>query len=115
MRFRPDDHYCKPTVARAKKVSNLVLKVKRKRRPKAGDTTGNGADQEAEAMEVEGGSDQPAATSGDGGDPELEYSAEVVGIVNTSYVFPGTYLDQVVSSQATRYSLALSVCLTYRA
>ena len=69
MRFRPEDCYSKPTVARKNKVSNLVLKVKqRKIRKEVGAETVSG--------EV-------------GGESEYQYSTELLGVVNSSYQFPG--------------------------
>lgn len=75
MRFRPEDQYSKPTVARAEKVSNLVLRVKRRRKKSGSMSNGDAS--------VEG-----AVGRSDGGD-EWEYSAELLGVVNTTYRFPG--------------------------
>ena len=71
MRFRPEDCYSKPAVARKSRVSNLVLKVKRRKRRK-----------EVGAETVEGG----------GGESEYQYSAELLGVVNSSYQFPGVFI-----------------------
>ncbi|XP_064395754.1 general transcription factor 3C polypeptide 5-like isoform X2 [Halichondria panicea] len=40
MRFRPEDRYCKPALAREDKVTNLVLRVRRRRRQ--GESNGRG-------------------------------------------------------------------------
>ena len=85
MRFRPDDQYCKPAVARPNKTSCLLLKVKRKRRSKdegeddvvqEGDKTGQLSQSGLEAPQ-------------DCTKKEYSYSAKLVGIVNTVYQFPG--------------------------
>ncbi len=60
MRYRPEDRYCKPTVAREEKVTNLVLKVRRRK-----------------------------AQTDDGAERKHEYSVELLGIANENYHFPG--------------------------
>ena len=64
MRFRPEDQYCKPSIARSNKTSNLVLKMKRRRiKTKLEDgKTGGGEEvsekrkeDDGEAMEVGSG------------------------------------------------------------
>lgn len=68
MRFRPEDRYCKPAVAREEKVTSLVLKVKRRK-----------------------------AKSDDGVGRIDEYSVELLGIANKNYHFPGRYCMNVSS------------------
>ena len=92
--MRPEDIYCKPVFSRATKVSNLVLRVKKRRRR----TLGRGEDGGVREGEREGereGGQTLLATPGEmmqEGEPktEYEYSAEVLGVVNTSYTFSGT-------------------------
>ncbi len=62
MRFRPEDRYCKPALAREDKVTNLVLRVRRRRRQ--GESNGGG---------------------------DYEYSTELMGIANKSFHFPGSH------------------------
>jgi hypothetical protein len=104
MRFRPEDQYCKPSIARSNKTSNLLLKVKRRRvktKIEDGKSTGDGEgvgekrrEGEEEAMEV--GSSGTAAKEiahgseeDSGGQEEYKYSMELLGIVNTTYQFSG--------------------------
>ena len=83
MRFRPDDQYCTPTVARAEKVSNLILKVKRRKKKSV--SISNGVTKgDVNSMDVEG-----EAGRSDGGEEVYDYSAELLGVVNTSFRFPG--------------------------
>ena len=107
MRFRPEDQYCKPSIARANKTSNLLLKVKRRRvkttskpidsKLAAGDGEGIGEKRregDEEAMEVGSGGTAaketaPDSAEGNGGQEEYKYSMELLGIVNTTYQFPG--------------------------
>ena len=116
MRFRPEDQYCKPSIARANKTSNLLLKVKRRRlkttKPKdsksaAGD--GEGVDEkrredDEEAMELgsSGGTaakeTAPDSAEGNGEQEEYKYSMELLGIVNTTYQFSGKMWVQFQSS-----------------
>ena len=99
MRFRPEDQYCKPSIARSNKTSNLVLKVKR-RRTKAkieesvaadpGKEVGEkGKEGDEEAMQVDKGEEETAQDEGNGGQREYEYSVELLGVVNTTYQFSG--------------------------
>ena len=95
VRFRPEDQYCKPAVARAKKSSCLVLKVKRKRRLKSGErqTTADG-DVQLAAAEMPGDKVQ---SLDENTDRAYDYSAELLGVVNTVYCFPGISLkDRLV-------------------
>lgn len=90
-RLRLEDTYCKPVFARTNKVSNLVLRVKRRRRKR---TTEEGEDK------AKGEGERCLTTSGGvmlQGDPkpDYEYSAEVVGVVNTSYSFPGAHSQTI--------------------
>lgn len=85
MRFRPDDQYCKPAIARPNKTSCLLLKVKRKRRSK---------DEGGSDVVQDGGRSGQSSQSGleaplDYGKKEYSYSAELIGVVNTVYQFPG--------------------------
>ena len=107
MRFRPEDQYCKPSIARANKTSNLLLKVKRRRikttKPKdskSAEGDGEGIvekrrEGDKEAMEVgsSGGTavkeTAPDSAEGNGGQEEYKYSMELLGIVNTTYQFSG--------------------------
>ena len=63
VRYRSDDLFCKPTVGRMKKASDLVLKIKRRRVKEIID-------------EVE--------------ETVWEYTAELVGIIETRFEFTGT-------------------------
>ncbi len=100
MRFRPEDQYCKPSIARSNKTSNLLLKVKRKcRKSKIEAGGGDGASEkrdegDGEAMEMESGEagKKTIKDEGNGGQKEYEYSMELVGIVNTTYQFSGNCL-----------------------
>lgn len=91
-RLRPEDTYCKPVFARTNKVSNLVLRVKRRRRKRTVEEEGED--------KAEGEGERCLTTSGGmmlQGDlkPDYEYSAEVVGVVNTSYAFPGAHSQTI--------------------
>ena len=85
VKLRPEDIYCKPVFSRATKVSNLVLRVKKRRRRTVDGGGGEG----------EGGQTLLATPDEimQQGEPkaDYEYSAEVLGVVNTSYTFSGTY------------------------
>ena len=88
MRFRPEDQYCKPAVARSNKTSCLVLKVKRKWRSKV---EGNGV-----IGREEGTGDQSSQSNErcqgkecEGVNEEYDYTAELIGVVNTMFQFPG--------------------------
>ena len=89
VKLRPENIYCKPVFSRATKVSNLVLRVKKRRR--------RTVRREVDGGGREGGEGQTLlATPGEmmqQGEPkaDYEYSAEVLGVVNTSYTFSGTY------------------------
>ena len=61
LRFRPEDHFCKPAVARMKTVTNIVLKVKRHKR------------------------------KGSNGGTDWEYTAEVLGTVTKCFEFTGEW------------------------
>lgn len=61
LRFRPEDHFCKPAVARMKTVTNIVLKVKRHKR------------------------------KGSNGGTDWEYTAEVMGTVTKCFEFTGEW------------------------
>ena len=106
MRFRPEDQYCKPSIARSNKTSNLLLKVKRRRvkttRPNDGKSAAGDGERvgekrregDEEAMEVESGGTgaketAPDSAEGNGGQEEYKYSMELLGIVNTTYQFSG--------------------------
>ena len=94
MRFRPEDQYCKPAVARAKKSSCLVLKVKRRRKLNNGVRQTDG-DSDTVTTAVEGsGADR--LEGGDGKDEWNNYSAELLGVANTVYTFPGNFVSQDV-------------------
>ena len=98
MRFRPEDVYCKPAIARSKQVTNLVLKIRRRkiRRPGEEHLGGGGGGGGEEAS----GARSDAEGGGEGGGGEGEgsrkegslpvCSVEVVGLVKTSYEFSGT-------------------------
>ena len=90
VKLRPEDIYCKPVFSRATKVSNLVLRVKKRRRR----TMGRGEDGGVREGEEEGGQTllaTPGEMMQEGeSQTEYEYSAEVLGVVNTSYTFSGT-------------------------
>ena len=95
MRFRPEDQYCKPSIARSNKTSNLLLKVKR-RRTKAKIAAGGNEvgemekEDDEEAMQVDKGEEKETAQDeGDGGQREYKYSVELLGVVNTTYQFSG--------------------------
>ena len=135
MRFRPEDGYCKPAVARETKVTNLVLRVKRRKKRPAGREPGekDGVEEVSRSPVVEqqdgGRGFPPAGQLGDGlmeqddgggrgsgmlvagGEGEMEekgeeeegksdggyeYSAEVLGLVDTSFEFPGTCILYIV-------------------
>lgn len=68
LRFRPDDRYCKPAIAREEKVTNLMLRVRRRRRQRG----------------CEGCKD---------GREDSEYSVELLGIANKLLHFPGNDLS----------------------
>lgn len=94
-KFRPEDQFCKPAVARANKTSNLVLKVKRKRRLKVSEGGASWGGRE-NGEDMLGGGDQPALgeasrSEGEGGKEEYDYSAELLGVVNTTFQFQGTH------------------------
>jgi len=61
-RFRPEDRYSKPAIAKDHRVTNLVLRVRRRRKA------------------------QPSSDPGEG---EFEYSTQLLGIANTEFTFPG--------------------------
>lgn len=87
MRFRPEDQYCKPTIARANKTSNLVLKVKRRHKKVKNESDAVARDSgrgEAESRKEIGQRGEE-----NDGRKEYEYSMELLGIVNTTYQFPG--------------------------
>ena len=93
MRFRPEDQYCKPAVARTNKTSSLVLKVKRKRRAKSSEGQSDGREEDKK----NGGPSSSEATlagdcQGESKTVEYEYSAELLGVVNTVFQFPGVYI-----------------------
>ena len=87
MRFRPEDQYCKPAVARSKKSSYLVLKVKRRRRLKR--QIDRDSDSETPAAQEGSGADRL-----EGKDEGYDYSAELLGVANTVYTFSGNYISQ---------------------
>ena len=111
MRFRPEDQYCKPSIAKSNKTSNLLLKVKRRRiKTKLEDDNAGGGEGEGEgegggekkregdgeAMEVESGETtgigKKMAKEGaesNGGQEEYKYSMELIGVINTTYQFSG--------------------------
>ena len=101
-RLRPEDRYCKPTIARATRVTSLVLRVKR-RRSKA-KTPGQkelaaGREEEEEGggggvgrgPVDEGGAVGPEEREEEGSTREsrFEYSGEVLGVVQLSFEFTG--------------------------
>jgi hypothetical protein len=71
LRFRPSDRYCAPALSKTTVVSNLVLKVKRRRKASSHSVT------------TEPGTKQV----------QYEYSAELMGICNKTYIFAGMYAD----------------------
>ena len=108
MRFRPEDQYCKPSIAKSNKTSNLLLKVKRRRiktkleedNAGRGEKEGEGGGEkkregDGEAMEVESGettgSGKKTAKEGaeSNGQEEYKYSMELIGVINTTYQFSG--------------------------
>ena len=90
LRFRPEDVYCKPAVARSTQATNIVLRVRRRRsQRKPGEKQGEG-----EVERERGGGSGRGGGGGGGerlgkGDGQPECSVEVVGLVKSSYDFPG--------------------------
>ena len=64
-RFRPQDNLCKPAFAKPGKVTNLVLKIRKKKTITAQDTNFHSTP------------------------PSFEYSVSVLGVVETLFEFPG--------------------------
>ena len=102
MRFRPEDQYCKPSIARSNKTSNLLLKVKRRciktkleegKTGEDGELEGVSEKSAVEAMEVgngeAGGKGTAQDAEGNGGQEEYKYSVELLGFINTTYQFSG--------------------------
>lgn len=81
LKLRPEDAYCRPAVAREKKVTNLILRVKRKKRE--GGHSSGASHPSSSTVEQK---DEDGERSGGHG-----YCAEVLGLVNTSFEFPGKY------------------------
>lgn len=70
MKFRPEDRYCKSTIAREEQVTNLVLRVRRRK----------------------------AKSGGEEARRNKEYAVDLLGVANKNYHFPGTYSIEILSS-----------------
>lgn len=75
VRLRPEDKYCKPALARCVPVTNIVLRVRRKRHKKSGSLRDGGRE---EGMGRENGS------------RGRECQVEVLGLVKVNFEFTGT-------------------------
>lgn len=110
LRFRPEDVYSKPAVARSTQATNIVLRVRRRRRRSQGKPEEKQG--EGEGGERGGGS----GGEGDGerlgkGDGQPECSVEVVGLVKSSYDFPGILypLYTPLSSSYCFFSISIAM------
>lgn len=78
-RLRPEDKYCKPALARCVPVTNIVLRVRRRRHKGVRDGGRVGVMEEEEGQDGKSG-------------PECQ--VEVLGLVKTNFEFTGTYNGQ---------------------
>ena len=78
MKFRPDDPFSRPLYASRHQATNLLLRVKKRYKKKAG-SEGNEAQEEDECT------DDVIV------DEEAEYETELVGVLDSVYKFKGWY------------------------
>lgn len=81
-RFRPEDKYCKPVLARSVPVTNIVLRVRRRRQKKGGRVGEEGGAEGAGGGEVEERNERE-------GRREQECHVEVLGLVKNNFEFTG--------------------------
>ena len=70
LRYRPDEQFCKPTLSKSKKVTNLALKVKRKK-----------------ISPCQEGRHEAGQTSAS----NYEYTVEVLGVIERCFIFEGIH------------------------